>query len=142
MKTHKDKIIQFEHIFKQRGLKLTPQRSFIYNELLKSKSHPSADAIYKKVKKRLPCISLDTVYRTLVTLQEHGIVKRIDTTESQARFDADLSNHHHFICSKCNAIFDVNWHDFDSKEIPDEVKDVGEVYQKVVTFHGLCKKCF
>lgn len=141
MDSDKNKIIQLKTNLKEKGLKLTHQRMYIYSELLKFKSHPTAEMVYKRVKKRLTSISLDTVYRTLLTLQEYGIIKKIDTTESQARFDADLQNHHHFICNKCNCIIDVFWPELENTSIPSELDNIGEVSEKTVTFHGICKSC-
>jgi Fur family peroxide stress response transcriptional regulator len=91
----------------ERGLALTPQRLAIYHALAGDDSHPTAEALYRRVKPAMPSLSLGTVYRTLELLQGHGLVTRLHTTDDTARFDAERGEHHHFICTACSRVFDV-----------------------------------
>jgi len=63
----------FNGLCKKNNLRVTPQRSLIYKELVGSKDHPSVEILYRKVKKKFPAISFDTVYRTLLTFSKIGI---------------------------------------------------------------------
>ncbi|MEA3546759.1 MAG: Fur family transcriptional regulator, partial [Thermodesulfobacteriota bacterium] len=99
----------FEQACRAAGLKLTHQRLEIFRELAISTDHPSAETLYKRLKKRLPTISLDTIYRTLSTLEEKKLIKRVQTLENQARFEAQMTQHHHLICDKCKQIIDFQW---------------------------------
>jgi Fur family ferric uptake transcriptional regulator len=85
----------------------TKQREVILDELMKLRSHPSADELYGLVKKRLPRISLGTVYRNLETLSREGIIQRLETAGPQRRFDADTGDHEHIRCVNCGRIDDL-----------------------------------
>lgn len=121
-------------------LKLTHQRLEIYRELASSKDHPTAEILYKSLRKSMPSLSLDTVYRTLATFKEHGLISRVQTTESHARFEA-RKGHHHAICSQCGTITDFVWNDFESSQLPEQIAKWGEVRNKQVTLHGICAQC-
>ncbi len=88
-------------------MRRTKQREVILEELAKLCAHPSADELYGLVKKRLPRISLGTVYRNLEVLSREGVIARIDTAGSQMRFDAETGDHQHIRCVGCGRIDDV-----------------------------------
>ena len=116
--------------------RLTNQKRVILEYLKSVKTHPSTKEVYFEVKKKLPQISLGTVYRVLNQLKEKGEVREILTEVSH--FDGDTSFHSHFICEKCKKIFDV------FEEIP-ELKNkklkVGKIKDYQIIFYGICKKC-
>jgi Fe2+ or Zn2+ uptake regulation protein len=116
--------------------RLTNQKRVILEYLKSTKSHPCAKEVYLEVKKKLPQISLGTVYRILNQLKEKGEVREILTEVSH--FDGDLTPHSHFVCQKCKKIFDV------FEEIP-ELKNkklkVGKTKDYQIIFYGICKKC-
>ena len=97
-----NKLEHFEDACRDAGLKVTHQRLEIFRELAASKDHPTAETLYKGLQKIMPTLSLDTVYRTLTTFEEHDLISRVQTTESHSRFEAEMEQHHHVICSKCN----------------------------------------
>lgn len=132
---------EFDHICKRAGVKLTHQRLEIYRELAKAKDHPSAETIFHRVRMRIPTISLDTVYRTLGTFETHGIISRTQVSDYRARFDADLSPHHHFFCKRCKSIYDFTWEAFDKTDPPSSATERGLVNTKQVTVMGICKRC-
>jgi len=84
---------------KKHGLKITPQRTAIYRELLKAKDHPSADIIYERLIKRVLTISFDTVNRTLLTFSKIGIALIVEGYGQPKRYDPDVNTHHHFRCT-------------------------------------------
>ncbi len=87
--------------------RMTQQRSIILEELRKVKSHPTADELYGMVRKRLPRISLGTVYRNLDFLAETGEILKLESAGSIKRFDGDTSWHQHVRCTHCGRIGDV-----------------------------------
>ena len=89
----------------------------------------------------MPTLSLDTVYRTLTTFEEHDLISRVQTTESHARFEADINEHHHAICSKCHQITDFHWNICDTNELPKEIADWGQIKGKQITLRGTCAQC-
>jgi len=133
---------EFEKVCRKEGLKITHQRLEVFKELLHSKDHPSVEKLYRRLLRRLPTISLDTVYRTLTTLEQHGLVNRVQTLESQARFEGKIDNHHHVICKKCGKITDFHWTLLDATALPDEIVKWGRIEHKNITLHGLCKECW
>ncbi|NPA93899.1 MAG: transcriptional repressor [Thermodesulfobacteria bacterium] len=131
---------ELRRIFENAGLRLTHQRIMVYNAVVDSKEHPSAETIYEQLKKDIPTISLDTVYRTLSTLDRLGLIKRLQLFD-YIRFEPDLSRHHHFICKKCKKIIDFHWPEIDGVSIPETLKSVGEVQDQMVEVRGICKEC-
>lgn len=125
----------------EKGLKVTPQRTVIYAEFLRSKDHPSADVLYKRVKKALPNISFDTVYRTLLSFSEMGIAHIVEGSGEPKRFDPDTGKHHHFRCSRCGNIYDFRSEFYDNIEIPKEIGEEFKVTRKRVILEGICKSC-
>lgn len=136
-----DKLAEFESACKVAGLKLTHQRLEIYRELVQAVDHPAAETIYTRLKKRMPTISLDTIYRTLTTFENHGLIRKVQTAESQARFEAQMMQHHHLICDKCKQIMDFQWQLFDESTLPETISSWGQIKRKNVVLHGICDKC-
>lgn len=86
---------------------MTKQRRVIVEELKKLKTHPTATLIYELVRKRLPRISLGTVYRNLDLLAEAGIIQKLETAGTQKRFDGTVENHYHVRCVTCGQVDDI-----------------------------------
>ena len=125
----------------ENGLKITPQRSLIFDELAKATDHPSADALYKRVRKALSNISFDTVYRTLLSFTEIGIVNLVEGTGEQKRFEPNLHQHHHFRCIKCHTIYDFENDAYNDIVVPEAVQRKGVIINKRVVLEGICSKC-
>lgn len=126
---------------RENSLKVTPQRRAVYEELLRAKEHPSADLVYRRLKKAFPNISLDTVNRTLLTFSEIGIVNVVEGYGQPKRFDPNVSSHHHFRCVKCNAIIDFYDKSYDDMKVPKDILKKFTVLNKKVVLEGLCDKC-
>lgn len=131
----------FVRACRKKGLKATNQRREIMRELLKTKEHPDAETIFRKVRKRLPAISLDTVYRTLRVFEDNGDVFRVATFNDRARYDANTSRHHHFICTNCGRIVDCRYPVLDRFKVPPELALLGRVDRVHIEFRGLCSNC-
>ena len=115
--------------------RLTKQKLAILDYLKSTKTHPDAETIYKELKSENPSLSLSTVYRNLSQLSDDGIILKLTPGGASDHFDGDLSQHQHFMCSKCGRIIDVMC-DIDIKD-----KDFGDISSYCVYFYGLCKKC-
>ena len=85
----------------------TPQRKVILEELRAVKSHPTATELYDMVRRRLPRVSLGTVYRNLEVLHEDGLIRKLEFGGSEARFDGDTKDHYHVRCRECGHIEDI-----------------------------------
>jgi Fur family ferric uptake transcriptional regulator len=120
---------------------MTRQRKVILEELRKANSHPTADEVYEIVRKRLPRISLGTIYRNLETLSRSGIIRKLELGGTQKRFDGDPEDHYHVRCINCGRLDDVP-----TKPIPDIEDAFRNVCDYQITGHqlvltGLCPKC-
>jgi Fur family ferric uptake transcriptional regulator len=91
----------------KKKLRKTEPRRIILQEIRHSKSHPTADDIYEMVKKKVPRVSLGTIYRNLEVLCQEGLIQRIEMGGSQKRFDGHTENHYHFRCLNCGKIEDL-----------------------------------
>jgi Fur family peroxide stress response transcriptional regulator len=130
----------FRKVCKERGIKVTPQRLEIFREVMKAQDHPSAEDIYKRVKDRLPSISLDTVYRTLAALESFGLIGRVPIVD-KTRFDPNRKLHHHLVCTVCKGLTDFYWAEFDRLEPPLDISEWGHPETRHVQIMGICSKC-
>lgn len=132
---------RFEETMRASGVKLTHQRIEVYREVARTGDHPDAETVYRRVRKRVPTISLDTVYRTLWLLDGLGLVKTIGMQRGSVRFDANAGPHHHFVCTRCAKVADFYSRACDELEVPETVKAIGDVASVHVQFRGLCSRC-
>ena len=100
--------------FKEKKLKLTPQRLAVYQYLKGTLEHPSAETIYKALQPNYPTMSLATVYKTLKTLVEIGLVQELNVGEGNFRYDANYHEHAHVQCVNCGKVEDIDFIDFSS----------------------------
>jgi Fur family transcriptional regulator, peroxide stress response regulator len=123
------------------GLKLTQQRIEIFLELANASDHPSPETLHHRLKPRMNALSLDTVYRTLATLACHNLVQKVETFQSQVRYEAVQPHHHHLICRSCHKICDFPWLSFDRIVLPKDIYSWGSVERKSAVLTGICRKC-
>ena len=126
---------------KEAGLRVTNQRIEIYHELAMASDHPSAETLHQRLLLKNPTLALDTVYRSLATFARHGLINKVETVESQARFEATGMRHHHIICSKCSKIMDFIWQEVDSAPLPDKVGEWGRIDTRNIVIYGVCRDC-
>ncbi len=145
MKTTRQDIEQrmarFTEACRKSGAKLTHQRMEIFREVAQSADHPDVEMVYQGVRKRMPTVSLDTVYRTLGWLKELGLIKALGPPRERTRFDANLSHHHHFVCVQCGLTRDFYSDKFDKLSLPESVQSIGYVETTQVEVKGICLKC-
>ncbi|MDA0739445.1 MAG: transcriptional repressor [Nitrospirae bacterium] len=127
--------------FKAQGLKVTPQRAAIYKALAETTSHPTAEALFQQVAQDYPMMSPNTVYYTLSTLKEAGLVKEVNYWHDRSRFDANVTPHHHLICLDCRAIFDLEDHALNELQHKANVPKNFQVLSHQVEFYGYCASC-
>lgn len=124
------------------SFRMTPQRQVILEELSQLTCHPTADEVYVLVRKRLPRISLGTVYRNLDIMANEGLIRKIQVGGTQKRFDAHAGSHDHFRCEKCQTVRDL---DNGMTSVLDEARRQLPGY--LVTSYrleilGLCPNCY
>jgi Fur family transcriptional regulator, peroxide stress response regulator len=132
---------QFKSAAKEAGIKLTHQRLEIFRAAASSVEHPSAETVYKAVRRTMPTVSLDTVYRTLWLLTDLGLLTTLGPRQDSVRFDANLQHHHHYLCVRCGLVRDFESTELNALRIPDAVSRFGEVVSAHVEVRGVCAQC-
>lgn len=135
------RVDRLSHGLRDAGLRLTHQRLEIVRVIAADETHPDVEAIYRAVRERVPTISLDTVYRTLGTLTERGLIARALYTPGPARYDANPVRHHHFVCIRCGLVRDVEDHELDNIRATVKVTRIGRPDAVTVQFRGVCAGC-
>ncbi|HGY89789.1 MAG TPA: transcriptional repressor [Planctomycetes bacterium] len=90
------------------GMRVTPQRIAVYEALLASRVHPSPEDIFRTLRSAVPSLSLATVYNALDALESLQLVRKVVTLGEVRRYDANLTPHHHLICTACLSIRDLD----------------------------------
>ncbi len=124
-------------------LKVTPQRVAIYEYLLSTYSHPTAQTIYEAIRVQFPSISFATVYKTLNILRDAGLVLEFNVGGDCFRYDANTLSHPHFICRKCNDVSDLNIPK-DISDFSDALSNSNDGYQidhADIYLYGTCNTC-
>ncbi|MCR4334863.1 MAG: transcriptional repressor [Patescibacteria group bacterium] len=134
-----------KEMLNERGYKATPARLAILDIFSKSKFPINAEIVYKNISKikALRKTNEATIYRTLLSLESCGILKRINLRKNSAYFELADDHHHHIVCTKCNEI-----EDFENSELE---KILGGIVVKSSKFKnvrehslelfGLCRMC-
>ena len=125
-------------IFKEKKLKLTPQRLAVYKYLLTTTEHPSAEVIYKAIHSEYPTMSLATVYKALKTLEEVGLIQELNVGEGNFRYDANFKPHPHIQCVKCGKVDDIEDFFIDTLNIEANKHSNYEILSNQVYFYGIC----
>lgn len=119
--------------------KMTPQRAAILEYLEGNTSHPSAEDIFEAVKVEYPMMSLATVYNTLETLRDMGLLWELSIDDQRKRYDPNTNSHHHLICTRCRKVVDVHM-EFEL-EVPEDQAHGFRLTGRHVEFYGICPQC-
>jgi Fur family peroxide stress response transcriptional regulator len=136
-----ERVAEFIERSKDLGIKVTPQRIAIYRELASTDQHPSTETIYKKIKDYYPNISLTTVYRTLETFEKLGLIAVVNVLYNAARYDANLTPHHHIVCTDCKKVEDVYDESLNDLDISNKTLGDYKVEGYSLLLSGQCKSC-
>lgn len=122
-------------------IKKSKQKEVILRVLSSTTSHPTATWIYDEVRKEIPHISLGTIYRNLRLLRERGEILELDFNGTPGRFEARTDNHYHFMCQKCEKVFNVD-EPIDKKLNGRVARKTGfKILYDQFEFYGLCREC-
>lgn len=126
---------EVEKLLLKKGVKPTPQRMVIADYLLHTHSHPTADEVLAAVENKLPCaLSRATIYNTLNSLVSAGVIQEVITEAGKTRYDANISDHHHFVDVKSGRIFDVPGELV--PKLQDQLGNKYKVHSYQITFYG------
>ena len=128
---------------KRAGLKLTPQRIAIVRELADDLSHPTAQALFERLRPAYPTMSFATVYSTLDVLVEQGLAGSLNADEGSraVRFDPNVEPHHHAICDACGTVIDIPLERGRAAAPPTADVEGFRVLREERTYRGLCHHC-
>lgn len=135
----------FQDMLRAKGLKITPVRTAILELFQKEPAPQNAESIIKKISRKNSGKSANevTVYRTLTSFEEEGILKRVDLRKDSVFFELNTEHHHHIVCTNCNMI-----EDFENKEIEKVLERIASKTSKFTNIKehslelfGLCKAC-
>lgn len=130
---------QLTDLMHNAGVRPSVQRIAILGHIANSRSHPAADEVYSRLAPDFPSLSLTTIYNTLHTLTEAGLLRELDIERDRKRYDlAPQPPHSHFICRSCGRIFDMM-----QPNGLDLAPDNGEfcIENVEVYYKGLCPEC-
>ncbi|PMQ02246.1 MAG: transcriptional repressor [Dictyoglomus sp. NZ13-RE01] len=119
----------------------TKQRKVILDIIKNTKEHPDALWVFQKAQEMGTKISLGTVYRTLELLAKEGKAKKFYDTHAVARYDGDVSPHHHLICKVCGKIIDWENNDLDKMILEIGSKSNFKDISYEVIIYGICPEC-
>lgn len=131
----------YEETISHSGHRLTPQRREVYNVLLEDRDHPTATEVFLRAKKRVPTISLATVYNCLETLVECGLAKQVNVEREATRYCPNLSEHGHFVCDSCGIVSDIPVAKGGSLTQFLKVPTGFSVNHSEITLRGTCPAC-
>jgi Fur family transcriptional regulator, peroxide stress response regulator len=130
---------EFRTLCKERGIPITHQRLAVYQTLLETSEHPSAETLFKTLHPRLPQLSLGTVYKNLEILHELGLISEVNSLHESARYDTNLKPHHHLVCTHCKKVIDI--YD-DALSLAKPTQTHGFTVSHIqVQVNGVCPKC-
>ena len=134
---------RFKEALKKEGLKYTPQRTAVLEEIIKDKGHRESEEIYLALKKRGQHVSRATVYRTMDILVNNGFARKMNLGDGRARYESKVNSphHDHLVCMDCGLI--VEFMDQQIEDLQDEIAIQYEFQLKrhIHQLFGLCKKC-
>ena len=129
-----------KNLIETKGVKPTFHRIKIMEYLMKHENHPTVDTIYEEIIKDIPTISRTTVYNTLNLFVDTKLIRSLNVTGTETRYDADMDGHHHFICKECGTIYNIEVACSFACETHKMV-DGNEIHEIHSHFKGICKIC-
>jgi Fur family transcriptional regulator, peroxide stress response regulator len=132
---------RIETACRRKGMPVTVQRRVIFAALLDRNDHPTVDQVFAQVKHRIPGVSRTTVYRTLETLANLGLVRRTNHFAASARFDGNMERHHHLVCTACGKVIDLQDSSAAVSNLPDVRRNGFTLRDYSIYFEGFCSDC-
>ena len=134
---------RFKEALTKEGLKYTPQRTAVLEEIIKDKGHRESEEIYLALKKRGQHVSRATVYRTMDILVSNGFARKMNLGDGRARYESKVNSphHDHLVCMDCGLI--VEFMDQQIEDLQDKIaiQYNFQLKRHIHQLFGLCKKC-
>jgi Fe2+ or Zn2+ uptake regulation protein len=134
-------VLELTDLFRERGLRVTPQRQAIFGLLQEDAGHPTVEALYDRARVDMPTISLKTVYQTVHDLAALGELHVLDLGTGSLRVDPNVEgDHHHLVCTACGQVRDLPV-EFEGLRVPTRYRREFTVDDVQVIFRGRCESC-
>lgn len=131
----------FRELCAEHGIAVTHQRQVLYEVMQGMSGHPSPEEVYARVKKKIPAISLATVYKNIHLFVESGVFRKMSLHHGSVRVEMNSEAHHHVVCSKCKAITDIGEQELGLVSKRTRLPGGFLVERYAVDVIGLCAKC-
>jgi Fur family peroxide stress response transcriptional regulator len=131
----------FRELCADHGLTVTHQRQVLYEVMKTMPGHPSPEEVYARVKKRIPAISLATVYKNIHLFVERGVLKEVSMHHGSLRVELNSHQHHHMVCSQCKAITDIEEKDLGVLPVPQSLPGGFQAERYAIDVIGICASC-
>ena len=131
----------FRELCQENGIAVTHQRQVLYEVMKTMQGHPSPEEVYARVKKKVPAISLATVYKNIHLFVESGVFSEVSMHHGSLRVEMNGEAHHHMVCSKCKAITDIGEKELGLVSKPSKLPGGFLVERYAVDVIGICAKC-
>lgn len=125
----------------EKKLRHSRQRDMIYQYLMTSHDHPTAETVHSDLKAEIQGLSLGTVYRNLKLLEELGKIRRVSCSQGIERYDARCGDHVHFLCQHCGCVRDVDEVNSDAIQSAVSLEDGYQLKKMDLTLTGICPAC-
>ncbi len=132
---------EFRKVCKHASLAVTHQRQVIYEVLTSIEGHPSPEEVYARVKRRIPSISLATVYKNIHLFIESGIFRQVSLHHGSMRVETNHTAHHHLVCTECKSISDIDADLLGLTNVEDRLPGGFLVQRMAIDVLGLCEVC-
>jgi Fur family peroxide stress response transcriptional regulator len=132
---------EFRELCHRHHLAATHQRQLIYEAVMAMPVHPSPEAIYDKVKKRIPSISLATVYKNVHTFLDSGVLREVSVHHGSLRVELNQEAHHHLICVNCKSIIDLEESSLKPALSREKLPRGFQVKRITIDVIGVCQAC-
>jgi Fur family transcriptional regulator, peroxide stress response regulator len=131
----------FRELCQENGIAVTHQRQVLYEAMKTTHGHPSPEEVYAQAKKKVPAISLATVYKNIHLFAESGVFREVSMHHGSLRVEMNDESHHHMVCSKCKAITDIGERAWAGVEAGQAAGRISGVERYAVDVIGICAKC-
>ena len=132
---------QFQELAWKHGMAATHQREVIFKAVVAAPGHYSPEQIHAVVKRRIPSVSLATIYNNLRLFVENGLLREVTPHAPSLRVDGNLETHHHLVCTRCKSVQDITGDFVDFKRLARQAPGGFDLTQPLIEVFGLCRRC-
>lgn len=136
-----ERLEDFRALCHRHNLAATHQRQIIYETVMSLKGHPSPEAIYERVKRKIPSISLATVYKNIQRFLDSGMLREVSFHHGALRVEPNSRPHHHLVCVRCRAISDLDESEIGPVKLDYRLLRGFQIKRISVDVLGICEEC-